>query len=149
MSTINISNLQSFYKINSFLRSWKMTKLKPFFKKRLKESSSKLLPISLLPLLSKILEKIVHDQPEEFLCKNKILYRILFGLRKNYSTNTCLGYLTDKITTGFDKRPFHWNHFNWFTKSIWHRWPPNFMKENEKFRLFQVLSLWMSINTSY
>ena len=51
-----------------------------------------------------------HDQAQEFLSKNKILYRFqsgvrknYSGVRKNYSTNTCLGHLTDKSTTGFEK----------------------------------------------
>ena len=63
-------------------------------------------PISILPLLSKIIEQIVHDQTEEFLSKNKLLYRFQLGFRKNYFTNTCLGHLTDKITTGFEKGLF-------------------------------------------
>ena len=63
-------------------------------------------PISLLPLLSKIIERIVHDKTEEFLSKNKLLYRFQSGFRKNYSANTCLGHLTDKITTGFEKGLF-------------------------------------------
>ena len=63
-------------------------------------------PISLLPILSKIIERIIHDQTQEFLSKNKILYRFQSGFRKNYSTNTCLGHLTGKITTGFEKGLF-------------------------------------------
>ena len=38
--------------------------------------------------------------------KNKLLYRFQLGFRKNYSTNTCLGHLNDKITTGFEKGLF-------------------------------------------
>ena len=38
--------------------------------------------------------------------KNKILYRFQSSFRKNYSTNTCLGHLTGKITTGFKKDVF-------------------------------------------
>ena len=49
---------------------------------------------------------IIHDQTQEFLSKNKILYRFQSGFRKNYSINTCLGHLTDKITTGFEKSLF-------------------------------------------
>ena len=56
--------------------------------------------------LSKIIERIIHDQTQEFLSKNKILYRFQSGFRKNYSTNTCLGHLTDKITIGFEKGLF-------------------------------------------
>ena len=61
---------------------------------------------SLLNLLSKVIERIVHDQTEELLNKNKLLYRFQSGFRKNYSTNTCLGHLIDKITTGFRKGLF-------------------------------------------
>ena len=35
--------------------------------------------------------------------KEKPLHRFKSGFQKNYSTNTCLGHLTDKITTGFEK----------------------------------------------
>ena len=38
--------------------------------------------------------------------KDKLLYKFQSGFRKNYSTNTCLGHLTDKITTGFEKGLF-------------------------------------------
>ena len=38
--------------------------------------------------------------------KCKILYRFLSDFRKNYSTNTCLGYLTEEITAGFEKNLF-------------------------------------------
>ena len=38
--------------------------------------------------------------------KNKLLYRFQSGFRKNYYTNTCLGHLTDNITTGFEKGLF-------------------------------------------
>ena len=40
---------------------------------------------------------------QRFLSKNKILYKSRSGFRKNYFTNTYLGHLFDKITTGFEK----------------------------------------------
>ena len=84
-----------------------MLKLNHFLKK---DSPQNYRPISLLPLLSKITEWIVHDQIEELLSKCKILYRFLSDFRKNYSTNTCLGYLTEEMTAGFEK--------NFFTEMI-------------------------------
>ena len=60
-------------------------------------------PISLLPLVSKIVEKVIHQQVQEYLDKNKTLYQFQSGFRRNYSTDTCLSYLHDKILTGFDK----------------------------------------------
>ena len=83
-----------------------MLKLNRFLKKALKTDPQNYRLISLIPLLSKFIERIVHDQTEEFLTKNKLLHRFESGFRKNYSTNTCLGHLTDKITTGFEKGLF-------------------------------------------
>ena len=59
-------------------------------------------PISLLPLISKILEKVIHDQTQTYLTKNDILYEYQSGFRKNYSTNYCLAYLSDLISKGFE-----------------------------------------------
>ena len=59
-------------------------------------------PISLLPLMSKVLERIVHEQTVEFLDKHNILCKFQSGFRKNHSTDFCLSYLTDKISKGFD-----------------------------------------------
>ena len=60
-------------------------------------------PISLLPLLSKIIERIIHNQTQEFLDKNNILYKYQSGFRKHHSTDTCLSYLTDKVKIGFEE----------------------------------------------
>ena len=46
------------------------------------------------------------DQTEDFLSKNKFLYRFQSGFRKNYSTKTCLEHFTVRITTGFNKGLF-------------------------------------------
>lgn len=94
----NLSN-----KRNYFQRGCQIAKLKPLFKKRSKTDPQNDHPISLLPLLSKITERIVHDQTDELLIKKKNFYRFQSGFRKTYSTNKCLGHLTDKITTGFEK----------------------------------------------
>ena len=93
-------------KLNSFPRSCKIAKVKPLFKKGSKTDPQNYRPVSRLPISSKIIERIIHDQTQEFLSKTKILYRFQSGFRKNCSTNTCLGHLTDKITIGFEKGIF-------------------------------------------
>ena len=93
-------------KLNSFPRSCKIAKVKPLFKTGSKTDPQIYRPISLLPILSTIIERIIHDQTQEFLSKNKILYRFQSGFQKHCSNNTCLGHLTDKITTGFEKGLF-------------------------------------------
>ena len=53
-------------KLNSFPRSCKIAKVKPLFKKGSKTDFQNYRPISLLPLLSKIIERIFHDQTGAF-----------------------------------------------------------------------------------
>ena len=53
----------------------------------------------------KIIERVIHDQTQYFLdIKNIFCYQL--GFRKNYSTNLCLSYLSDKILKGFDSGLF-------------------------------------------
>ena len=59
-------------------------------------------PISLVPHISKIIEKIIHDQTQKYLDDYNILYRYQSGFRKSYSTVSCLSYLNNKIATGFE-----------------------------------------------
>ena len=59
-------------------------------------------PISLLPIVSKIFEKAIHEQTMEHLTDNNILYKYQSGFRENHSSDTSLSHLTNKIMTGFD-----------------------------------------------
>ena len=59
-------------------------------------------PKSLLPLLSKVFERVVLYQTKELLSLNEILYDYQSGFRKNHSTDTYLSFLNYKILKGFD-----------------------------------------------
>ena len=93
----NLSILQS-----KFPDGCKHAKLKPLFKKGSKDDAKNYQPISLLPQLSRIIEKIIHGQVQKFLDENRILYRYQSGFRAHHSTDTCLSYLSDKILQGFE-----------------------------------------------
>ena len=67
---------------------------------------SNYIPISLLPLISKIFEKIVHDQIIDYLAQYIILYKYQSGFKTKHSTDLCLSYLNDKILKGFDNGIF-------------------------------------------
>ena len=86
-----------------FPNSRKVAKLKPIFKKNKKMDPSNYRPISLLPSISKIIERVIHDQTNAFLSGEDILYNYQSGFRGNHSTNLCLSFLTDKVLKGFDK----------------------------------------------
>ena len=89
--------------LSSFPDECKVAKLKPLYKKEAKTKPKNYRLISLLPLISKIIEKIIHNQTQSFLDENKILYTYQSGFRKHYSTDTCLSYLTDGVRNGFEK----------------------------------------------
>ena len=95
-----ICNLSIKYSI--FSTDCQIVKLKPVFKKGSTTLPKNYRPISLLPLISEIIEKIIHDQTQAFLDEHKILYKFQSGFRKHYATDTCLSYLHNKIATGFE-----------------------------------------------
>ena len=81
----------------------KIAKLKPLYKKGSTTEPKNYRPISLLPLISKLIEKIIHEQTQKYLSDHNILYKYQSGFRTNHSTDTCLSYLNDKILKGFDE----------------------------------------------
>ena len=54
-------------------------------------------PISLLPCLSKVIEKIVHNQLYFYLESNQLIYKHQYGFRPNHSTELAALELTNKI----------------------------------------------------
>ena len=75
-------------KLSHFLKDCKVAKLKPLYKKGTKTDPKNFRPISLLPIVSKIFEKVIHDQTMEYLTDNNILYKYQSGFCKNHSTDT-------------------------------------------------------------
>ena len=89
-------------KRSKFPLDCKIAKLKPLYKKGSKTDPKNYRPVSLLPLVSEVIEKVIHNHTEIFLNKYKILYKCQSGFRKSFSTNSCLTLLTDKINKGFE-----------------------------------------------
>ena len=89
-------------KLASFPDKYKVAKIRPLYKKDFRTDPKNFRPISLLPLVAKIIERIILDQTMNFLWDNNVLYKYQSGFRKFHSKDTCLPYLHDKITKGFD-----------------------------------------------
>ena len=64
----------------------KTTKVVPVFKKDLKLDYSNYCPISLLPNIEKILEKLMYKTLQTFF-NNSIIYNVQFWFRQQYSTS--------------------------------------------------------------
>ena len=76
---------------------FKQARVLPLFKKGSKLHPGNYRPVSVLSVLSKILERAVHVQLSEYLCKRNLMYEHQSGFRGAYSTETCLLGLTDYI----------------------------------------------------
>ena len=87
----------------SFPDSFKIAKLVALYKKGCKTDPKNYRPVSLLPLISKIFERVIHIQTEKFLSDNNILYKHQSGFRPFHSTESCLTHLSDQILSASDK----------------------------------------------
>ena len=82
----------------------KIAKLKLIFKKSERTDPKNYRP-SLLPIVSKIIEKSIHIQTEDYLNKKKLIYMYQSGFRTNHSTDLCLAQLTtDFVVTCVNKQ---------------------------------------------
>ena len=86
-----------------FPDSCKLAKLKPIYKKGSLTEASNYRPTSLLPLISKVIEKVIHNQTSTFLNCRNLVYNYQSGFHKNHSTDFCLSFLSAKILKGFDQ----------------------------------------------
>jgi len=76
---------------------WKQAKVVPLFKSGNKDDLDNYRPISILPILSKILEKAVFHQLHSYLSENSLLSPYQSGFRANHSTQLAVTFLTDNI----------------------------------------------------
>ena len=79
-----------------FLDACKIANLRPTYKKGKKTVLSNYRPISLLPIISKVIERIVYDQANKFLSEDNVLYNFPSEFGPNHSPNLCLADLQTK-----------------------------------------------------
>ena len=87
-----------------FPATWKHALVIPILKSGDNNDPSNFRPISLLPVVSKILEKIIANQLVEFLERQKLLCNNQHGFRPKLSTETALTTITDAIYRNMDQR---------------------------------------------
>ena len=86
-----------------FPEKLKIAKVIPFHKKGSLHDISNYRPISLLPSIYKILEKIIFKQLSTYLNEHKLLYDSQYGFRAGHSTELASIELIDRITQDLDK----------------------------------------------
>ena len=81
----------------------KIAKVTPIFKSGAKDNVSNYRPISILPVFSKVLERIMYNRVYNHLDCKGLLYEKQFGFQRNNSTEHAIHQLTRDITSSFEK----------------------------------------------
>ena len=75
-------------------------------------------PVSVLPVFSKVLERLMYDRIVNFLNDHNILYKFQFGFRKDHSTSIALMILVDRITKALSEGQYVVGVFIDFSKAF-------------------------------
>ena len=94
---LNLSIQQGF-----FPNEMKIAKIIPIYKSNDPTNIGNYRPISVLPLISKLLERIMYNRLISFIDKHQILYKYQFGFRRNHNANQALIILMDKLMSAID-----------------------------------------------
>jgi hypothetical protein len=87
---------------NTFPECLKRAKVIPIYKKGDKNNPSNFRPIALLPIFSKLLEKVLSMQLSEYLESNNLISKYQFGFRKKKSTVDAVLNLYSFVTSCFE-----------------------------------------------
>ena len=82
--------------------SWKRANVTAIHKKGSKCDAKNYRPISLMPIVAKIMEKIINDKLMRYLETNKMLHPSQFGFRKKHSTLQALLTITQPAEDALD-----------------------------------------------
>ena len=85
-----------------FPNELKIASVTPIFKKGDNMEFTNYRPISVLPVVSKVFDKIIYSRLHTFIENPNILYQHQYGFRKKYSIDMALTHLTNKLSTSID-----------------------------------------------
>lgn len=86
-----------------FPSQWKISRVVPVAKCSNPKDLINLRPISILPMMSKVLERVMCDQMVRYLENNNMIDKFQSGFRSKHSTATALLKITDDISIALDK----------------------------------------------
>ena len=87
-----------------FPENLKLAKVLPLFKKGDNQLFNNYRPISLLPSISKVFERVVFNQLYSYFDENGLFYRSQYGFRKGHSTQFACVEFVDKMLQELDKK---------------------------------------------
>ena len=101
-----------------FPNELKIAKVIPLFKGGESKYLNNYRPVSVLPVFSKVLEKLMYDRIMAFVKENDIIYNMQFGFRKGHSTSMALMLLTDRISKALYNAEYVLGVFLDFSKAL-------------------------------
>ena len=96
--------INSFMDEGYFPEVLKIGKITPIYKKDNPQTLGNYRPVSVLPIFSKIFEKVIYSRLYSFMTSMNVIYENQFGFRKNHSTSHAINYSTDKIRKEIEKK---------------------------------------------
>ena len=96
---------QSFSK-GVFPQKLKVAKVASIYKKGSPEEVSNYRPISLLPIFSKVYEKLMYKRLYSFVTCKKIIYQLQFGFQQQNSVDHALISMTEAVKNTLDNKRF-------------------------------------------
>uniref|UniRef100_A0A1B6LAY2 Reverse transcriptase domain-containing protein n=1 Tax=Graphocephala atropunctata TaxID=36148 RepID=A0A1B6LAY2_9HEMI len=90
--------------VGVFPDALKYSKVTPIFKKGQKESPENYRPITIIPILSKIIESCMFKQLYEFFQVNNLFCKYQFGFRPRHSTSMAVESIVNEILNGLENK---------------------------------------------
>ena len=84
--------------------SLKIAKVTPLFKNGDTSVADNYRPISVLPQIDKIFEKLIHERMVAFESQHKFLKKTQFGFRKGHSTSHGITHLNEQVIDKLEKK---------------------------------------------
>ena len=101
-----------------FPNELKVARVIPLFKSGNSMILSNYRPVSVLPVFSKILERLMYNRLLSFVNKYKLLYMYQFGFRADHSPNLALLFLVDKVSNALESGEYVLGLFLDFSKAF-------------------------------
>ena len=103
IGTVLLHLVNSSISLSDIPQSWKHSLVHPIHKTGDPSNPSNFRPISIVPVVSKIVERAVHQQLYNYLAQNHLLSSTQHGFRPRHSTETALISISDHILSANDR----------------------------------------------
>ena len=96
--------LNRFMETGCFPSILKTGKITPIYKKDDPQKLDNYRPVSVIPIFSKIFEKVIYNRLYSFLTSMNVIYDKQFGFRKNHSTTHAVNYSVNKLLNDIEEK---------------------------------------------